>query len=86
MDKEIKVMMSPCPFNFWGQIRPIFPCWKSRVISSDSVYGPTVATSHGVSIPGNNDFVGPDLGAFHKDIGISGLQTGGGSRKKVDEI
>ena len=67
---------------FGGKLDRYFPAGSPELSPSASAYGPTVATSHGVSIPGNNDFVGPDLGAFHKDIGISGLQTGGGSNKK----
>lgn len=71
------------PIQFFGkELNRYFPTGSSELIAPNSAYGPTIATNHGVSIPGNNKFVGPDLGAFNKNIGISGIQTGGAKKKK----
>ena len=66
---------------FGGKLDRYFPEGSPQLVAPDSAYGPTIATSHGVSIPGNSEFVGPDLGPFNAGLGISGLQTGGGKRK-----
>ena len=71
------------PIQYFGkELNRYFPTGSPELIAPNSAYGPTIATNMGVSIPGNNKFVGPDLGAFNKSIGISGIQTGGGSSKK----
>ena len=67
---------------FGGKLDRYFPEGSPELIPPNSAYGPTIATSHGVSIPGNNEFVGPDLAPFNSGVGISGLQTGGGAPKK----
>ena len=66
---------------FGGKLDRYFPEGSPKLVAPNSAYGPTIATSHGVSIPGNSEFVGPDLGPFNAGVGISGLQTGGGKRK-----
>merc|ERR1711998_699765 len=60
------------PIQYFGkQLNRYFPTGSPELIAPNSAYGPTIATNMGVSIPGNNKFVGPDLGAFNKSIGIS---------------
>lgn len=54
---------------------------SAELTPASSAYGKTVATSNGVSIPGNNQLVGPDLAPFHKTIGVTGIQTGGSAKK-----
>ena len=49
---------------FGGKLNRYFPAGSPELVPPDSAYGPTVASSHGVSIPGNSEFVGPDLGPF----------------------
>ena len=71
------------PIQYYGQeLNRYFPAGSSELNPPNSAYGKTIATSHGVTINGNSQFVGPDLGPFNGSIGISGLQTGGGGRKK----
>lgn len=70
------------PIQFFGkELNRYFPTGSSELVAPPSAYGPTIATNMGVSIPGNDKFVGPDLGAFNKAIGISGIQTGGSKKK-----
>lgn len=71
------------PIQYFGkELNRYFPTGSPELIPPPSSYGPTIATSHGVSIPGNDKFVGPDLGPFNSAIGISGIQTGGKVNKK----
>ena len=69
------------PIQYYGQkLNRYFPVGSSELNPPNSAYGKTIATSHGVTISGNNKFVGPDLGPFNGSIGISGIQTGGGKK------
>lgn len=71
------------PIQYYGQkLNRYFPAGSSELNPPNSAYGKTIATSHGVTINGNRQFVGPDLGPFNSSIGISGIQTGGGKKKK----
>ncbi len=72
------------PIQYFGQkLNRYFPTGSTELIPPTSSYGPIIATSHGVSIPGNNQFVGPNLAPFNQAIGISGIQTGGIKRRKL---
>ena len=71
------------PIQYYGQkLKRYFSAGSSELNPPNSAYGKTIATSHGVTINENNQFVGPDLGSFNGSIGISGIQTGGGKKKK----
>lgn len=70
---------------FDKEMNNYFPEGSTELNPVDSAYGKTVATSHGVSMEGNNKFVGPDLAPFHKTLGVSGIQTGGGNKKSTKQ-
>jgi hypothetical protein len=66
---------------FGGNSGRYFPEGSPELKPPSHAYGETVATSHGVSIPGNQ--MGPNLGAYPTS---SGAQTGGGKRKRVKKM
>merc|ERR1712093_742669 len=62
---------------FGGKLNRYFPNGSPELATPNSAYGKTIATSFGKNVPElySKNFVGPDLAPFHKNIGISGIQT-----------
>jgi hypothetical protein len=67
---------------FGGNSGRYFPAGSSELRSVDSAYGLTSSAGHGVSLDGRTDVVGPDLAPGHGSIEHSGIQTGGGRRRR----